>query len=350
MSLPLITIILTLFNNENSIIETLKSILDQTYPNIEILITDNGSFDNTVDVLEKYIKRNSNIRLLFEDAIPTVQAQKSTLIRAKGKYITFLESGKLLSKNYIEYAISKLEESDAQIISTEYFSIPFYTFYHSNNISKKSPQEKIKIISNTEYLKNLYLKSEHNYQSCITLWNKIINKDWLLSTTYLKETSELVTSYDIIKQPSTILTTNQILICDVKYDEYYENICFNYENMDKIEFLEQLLIQAKKENNSKAMYNTSIRLLKYLLFVRKQLSYSDLEILNPDELRNKVNLKFHSIYKFLSTKYPDTKIEYEQYKKEYNKLLNFEKKHFKTNLLFTERQQEEPLPIFLQKK
>lgn len=329
MSDPLITIILTVFNNEASIIETIKSIINQTYKNIEILIMDNASTDNTIPLLKNYRKKYPNIRVLSEDTVETIEAQKIALIRAKGKYITFAESGKLMSPYYIEYMVSNLESKQAEIISCDFFTEDLTTIFHNKDIIKKSPPEKIEKITNVQYLKNLYSKSEHTYKSSLILWNKLINKQWLISTHYIQKNFSLNTSYEIINEGCTILTTNQYLICDVQYDRYYEENCFKYEHLDTIKFLETLLIKYKNEKNETAMYNTSIRLLKFLLKVRKQLSFYALDIYDKLELQKSTDLKFNSIYKYLKTKHPAKHLEYDQYHTEYRKLLILEKSHNK---------------------
>lgn len=53
---PLISIIIPIFNNENSISETIKSIVNQTYPNYEVILIDDGSLDKSMKLLKKYKK------------------------------------------------------------------------------------------------------------------------------------------------------------------------------------------------------------------------------------------------------------------------------------------------------
>ena len=115
MNKPLVTIIITTYNNENSIVATVESILDQTYDNVEIIVMDTGSFDCTVSLLEKYVKQYKKMRIFIDFLLDPIGAQKTALLRAKGKYISFVESGKIFSQNYIEYAVSTIEKYNPQI-------------------------------------------------------------------------------------------------------------------------------------------------------------------------------------------------------------------------------------------
>ena len=55
--LPLITVITVVFNDVKHIEETMLSVVNQTYPNIEYIIIDGGSTDGTVDIIKKYADR-----------------------------------------------------------------------------------------------------------------------------------------------------------------------------------------------------------------------------------------------------------------------------------------------------
>ncbi len=344
---PLVTIILTLFNNENSVVETVKSILNQTYENLEILITNNASTDTTMQLIQKYIRSDCRIRILEEDAIETVYAEKEALIKSKGKYITFANPGKLMSPYYIEYMIANIQKYKAQIVTCDFFSISLTEFFSENQIRKKSPPEKIEKLTTDFYIKNLYSKSEHVYQECIVKWNKLIDKKWLLSTQYIRSLNTQETSYEILENPgAAIVTSNQFLICDVKFDGYYEERCFTYEHLDKIKFLESLILKAKKENSVLAMYNVSLRLLKFLLKVRTQLSFYNLVLYDKKELRKRTDLKFNSIYKFLVSKYPGKNVEYEQYNREYRELVKFERFRAENFFLYPEYTQDYPTELY----
>ena len=59
----LVSIITPSYNSEEFISETINSIINQTYPNWELLITDDCSTDNTIEIIESYVKNDSRIKL-----------------------------------------------------------------------------------------------------------------------------------------------------------------------------------------------------------------------------------------------------------------------------------------------
>lgn len=322
---PLISIIIPIFNNENSISATIKSIINQTYHNFEVIFIDDGSVDNSMKILKKYIKRNKNIHSYKQFGFGAVSAEKFALTKAKGKYVLFFESGKIMSENMLEYLSKLIEKYKTEMITFDYFSIPEYTMYWPNHITRSSPEEKISIISNTHYLKRLYSSIPHSFESCIILWNKLINRKWLLSTSYMSSPHQLNISYSILQNTCKILKSTQFLVCEVLYDEHFIQNCFNYTTLDKIDFLEKLLIQYKRNNNTQATINTAIRLLDLLYKTRKQLHFYSLQLYDKSELREMVNKKFNSVYKFLITKFPDKEYRYSKINKDYRAQIKFEK-------------------------
>ena len=322
---PLVSIIIPVFNNEISISETIRSIRNQTYTNLEIIIVDNGSLDNSIVVLEKQIKNDPRIKVYTKDTVDFIEAQKFGLKVAKGQYVMFFECSKLMSENLIEYFISCLEEKPADIIVCDYFSILEYYMFNSLPIVQKSPEEKIELVSNAKYLQKMYSSDDHTCQSCAIVWNKLINRTWLLSTQYHAIKDKINISYNFLTKSSKILVTNQILICDVLYDNFLRENSINHDDLKAVEFLESLLIKYKKQKLSTATFNTAERLLKFLLKLRTQTTFFMFRCRYKDELKQTLNKKFNSIYQFLKLKYPQKEKRFSKYYNDYVELLKTEK-------------------------
>ena len=91
--MKLISIITPAFNAEKYIEDTIESVLAQTYQNWEMLIVDDCSVDNTVQMVEKYCAMDLRIKLIRHSKNQGVAATRNTaLAQAKGAYIAFLDS------------------------------------------------------------------------------------------------------------------------------------------------------------------------------------------------------------------------------------------------------------------
>ncbi len=111
----LITIITVVYNGENCLEKTIKSVIDQTYKNIEYIIIDGGSSDRTVDIIKKYEDKISHYISESDDGI--YDAMNKGMIFAKGEYILFLNAGDdFCDENIIENIFDKDEQINDDIV------------------------------------------------------------------------------------------------------------------------------------------------------------------------------------------------------------------------------------------
>jgi len=116
----LITILINSYNGERTIFETIKSALAQTYKNYEILIIDDASTDDTVNLIRKF--KSKKIRLYVNNK--NIGLGKSRLLahsKIKGKYICVLDQDDLWNKNKIETQLKIfLENKKIGLVATGY--------------------------------------------------------------------------------------------------------------------------------------------------------------------------------------------------------------------------------------
>lgn len=89
---PLVSVIIPTYNSAKYIKETLDSVFNQTYKNIEVIVVDDGSVDNTREILEKY---NSKIKYIYQGNKGPSAARNRGIKEARGSYIAFLDSDDL---------------------------------------------------------------------------------------------------------------------------------------------------------------------------------------------------------------------------------------------------------------
>ncbi len=112
MSTPLVSVLIPLYNAQEYISATLESVLNQTYTNIEIIIVDDGSSDNSIEIVKSYQQRYSNIALYTQPNSGASRARDRAFELSKGDYINYLDSDDLLSSNKIASQIELLREFD----------------------------------------------------------------------------------------------------------------------------------------------------------------------------------------------------------------------------------------------
>ena len=100
--MPLFSIIIPTYNRADMIAETIESVINQTYPNWELIIVDDGSKDNTKEVLSSFIETDSRIIYIFQENAERSVARNNGIRHAKGEWICFLDSDDLFASNHIE--------------------------------------------------------------------------------------------------------------------------------------------------------------------------------------------------------------------------------------------------------
>ena len=109
--MPKISVVTASYNYENYIKETIESVLAQTYTDWEMIIVDDGSKDNSVEVIKSYCEKDSRIELYqHENAVNKglVETVKLGIEKASGEWLVFLESDDTITPDYMEVKLDAL--------------------------------------------------------------------------------------------------------------------------------------------------------------------------------------------------------------------------------------------------
>ena len=142
----LISIIIPMYNSEKNILKTLSSVTNQTYRNIEIIIVDDGSTDNSAVLVNKI--NDSRIRYYYQSNSGVSIARNRGIDLSNGEYITFIDSDDIWDENILKKHMMKIKETKSNLCYCGTLD-----YYEEKNIYKK---EKIYFTNRNvqyEYLK-----------------------------------------------------------------------------------------------------------------------------------------------------------------------------------------------------
>lgn len=162
-----ISVIVPVYNAEQFLDKCISSIIDQTYNNLEIILINDGSTDNSLDICEKYADSDSRIILISKENGGVSSARNKGLEIATGDYIGFIDSDDYISFDMYEKLLIATVKNDADIAECGYIS----TTSDYIVTSKHSLKEEV-ILRNYECSYN-YLKQNNttNFN-----WNKLYKK------------------------------------------------------------------------------------------------------------------------------------------------------------------------------
>lgn len=161
-SLSLVSIIMPSYNASRFIEESIDSVVGQSFVNWELLITDDCSQDNSIEIIQSYVKKDSRIKLFFLDKNSgAAEARNNSIREAKGKFIAFLDSDDIWQPSKLEQQISFMEKNNLA------FSFTAYDQMSEDGVLLNKVIEVPKAISYHSYLKNTII-------GCLTV---VINRD-----------------------------------------------------------------------------------------------------------------------------------------------------------------------------
>lgn len=209
---PLVSIIIPVYNVELYIRQTMDSLLSQNMEHIEIIAVDDGSTDNSLQILKEYEKKDSRVRVFCQKNKYAGVARNVGIDNAKGEYLIFVDSDDFFSENLARdaYFTAKMKNADIVLFGANHF----------NNVTGKYDDAK--------WLLKAYLapnKKTFCYKDCketlyeITTpcpWTKIFRREFVIeSGLYYQEiqnTNDLYFVYTALAKAKRITVLDKKLV------------------------------------------------------------------------------------------------------------------------------------------
>lgn len=177
--LPLVTLAMPVYNVAKFVEKSLLSALNQTYRNIEFLIVDDCSTDNSMDIVRQTVnahKRSADVRIIHHPGNQGLGDTRNTAIKeAKGEYIYFMDSDDIISSCCIEVLVNSMLENPVDFIAA---SRERRTF-DGKLISTDKYQPYTVKDDHRSTLPVAYFRYVENHKILAEVWNKLYNVDFL---------------------------------------------------------------------------------------------------------------------------------------------------------------------------
>lgn len=115
MNSPLISIIIPIYNSADFLEECLLSVKQQTYKNIEVILVDDGSRDESKLICQKFIENDERFILFVQENQGVSVARNRGLQSVRGEYITFVDSDDMIDAHYIEYLYGAIKNYNVNL-------------------------------------------------------------------------------------------------------------------------------------------------------------------------------------------------------------------------------------------
>lgn len=206
-----ISIIVPVYNVEENIDSCIKSIINQTYKNLEVLLIDDGSTDSSGMVCDEYAKKDNRIKVIHKTNEGVSATRNLGIKISTGDFIAFIDSDDLLENNYCEtlYNVISMTKSDVAVCAYKVLKDKNRIIYDMTNETNLK-QNEIVVYENKDIIKEiLKQKTIKNF-----IWNKLYKKSFLC------EFEQGVHYEDIMFSINVLEKTNRVA--------YINKSCYNY--------------------------------------------------------------------------------------------------------------------------
>ncbi len=167
------SIIVPVYNVEKYLSKCLDSLVNQTYSNIEIICINDGSTDNSLQILENYAQKDNRIKVINQENQGVSVARNNGIDNATGDYILFVDADDWLEFNACDVLNKSIKKDSTELV--------IFWHYDIINEQKKSslPQIKQYNLCNREFYLLENYTSVANYIPLLTLWNKLFKRSFI---------------------------------------------------------------------------------------------------------------------------------------------------------------------------
>lgn len=177
----MVSIIVPVYNAQRTLSRCLKSIMDQTYQNVEIVVVNDGSTDNSQAIIDRLLQNiNNKIILKKTKNVGVEKARLTGLETSHGDYIAFVDADDYIEKDAIEIMMNAMRKYNADLIqcrTSVFVTVADYLKIHFN---KQKQTGTMRLIEKDEIMKKEYLSFFGCGSFNVSVWAKLYKKETIL--------------------------------------------------------------------------------------------------------------------------------------------------------------------------
>ncbi|MDR2204977.1 MAG: glycosyltransferase [Flavobacteriaceae bacterium] len=267
MNNNLISIIIPCYNSEETIEKCLKSVVNQDYTNIEIIVINDGSTDGTLQIIQNFKEKDSRIVLINQQNQGVSKARNIGISNASGDFICFVDSDDWVEKEYCSVLLNNLFENDADIsIIAEVKENP-----EENPSKLVQAENRIQVFTRKEILELLLEDKVVKSYPCGKLYRKELWQD-IAFPEHLEALVDLFILFKIFDRSEKIVVSDQPLY---HYIQYSQSLSHNLTPKRAYHFFlaikEQHLFLKNPEIGKKSRYRILKNFLKKIFMALKRI-------------------------------------------------------------------------------
>lgn len=268
-SIPSVSVVVAAYNAERYLVRCIDSILSQTYPDLELIIVDDGSSDGTSDLCDKYEASDKRVRVIHQKNGGQTVARQNGLKKATGEYVLIFDSDDWLELDAIEVAMKAAIENDADIVTFNGF---FNYAHHRCPVVQPMPSgvfDKQGLI-NDVYPTMIYSGKFFLFGIFAAMWNKLFRRELIISNIMKVDPRVRIYEDGLATFPALLEAEKVCILGDAFLYNYRDNQYSITRSYCEGQFRSTIImINALKEINRQHMhiYDMSIQIEYFFLYI-----------------------------------------------------------------------------------
>lgn len=123
IEMPRVSIIVPFYNNREWIFDTVQSICNQNYENIELILVDDGSNDGSSECITRFVNSIDWVTLYTTNQVGLSKARNIALKKITGEYVMFVDGDDMLAENAVNKLIDVVRENEPDFVAFSFFKL-----------------------------------------------------------------------------------------------------------------------------------------------------------------------------------------------------------------------------------
>lgn len=238
--LPLISVVVPIYNMEKYLRVCLDSIKKQSYSNFEVILVDDGSTDNSKEISYEYVNSDSRFRLIIKENEGVSSSRNVGIDNSKGKFISFIDPDDWVEENYLEFLYQKLVESDSDISICGRYNFNeedqmfYYLIFGENSYYEE-------IFDKESFFRDYYIEKQGRNLCFTASWGKLIKRELLegLKFPLRRDLEDGFFTYKMYLKANKIIYSNQALYAYRLREGSLSRVFTEQSLLDIVEFMEE---------------------------------------------------------------------------------------------------------------
>lgn len=258
MDKNLVSVIVPVYNVENYLDRCVKSILEQTYQNLEIILIDDGSTDESGLICDKYKAIDDRIKVYHKSNAGQSCARNDGLDAATGQYILFVDADDYIAAEMV----SKLLEPFSAAQDVSFTSCGYYNVFLDKAVTNRNSNQ-IFVLNKKEYENSL----ANNKEICFMVWNKLFPIEIIGDTRFIPNQvhEEIHFMREISKKVSKVLYIDTPLYYYIRERKGNTNSKFKIQQLQAIQEFAYFEEDMLREKNIEAANGFRIMQLEFII-------------------------------------------------------------------------------------